>query len=382
MLLGWNVFKTSAVNALYRDNRAAAFALAPDDPRFAFKIAMAQVMQNRGVVAPEVAEGTRRAMARAPLAEEPFLVEALKALVRREDARAERLLVEARTRNPRSRTARLILLDRYLRSGRTAQAAEEITVLNRLIPAASDVLVPELAKFARDSSTRPALVNVLRSDPVLAERVLANLATGGADPELVTALAAAVPGGSGANQPWQEALIASLVARGETARAYQIWSRLPGVRPQEGGVYDPRFQGLAGPPPFNWKLTAGNAGVAERGQGGGLQVEYYGRVPLGLASQMLRLAPGRYRLAARVQGDATGEGARLSWRVVCAGAEAELVSIQLRGINYSPKVVGADFAVPANCGVQLLRLDGSPSEFPQAQSVTVGEVTIRKAGAK
>jgi hypothetical protein len=343
---------------------------------------MAQVMQNRGSVSSEAAAAARHAMARAPLAEEPFLLEALKALARGENARAERLLVEARRRNPRSRMTRLILLDRYMRSGRIPQAAEEITVLNRLIPAASDVLVPELAKFARDPATRPALVDVLSSDPGLRERVLTNLAMGGADPELVTGLAAAAGGGSGENQPWQEAMIASLVGRGEIARAYRIWSALPGVRPQEGGLYDPRFQGLPGPPPFNWKLTAGNAGVAERGQGGGLQVEYYGRAPLELASQMLRLAPGRYRLAARVEGDASGEGARLAWRLQCAGGGAEIASLPLRGINYSPRVVGAEFTVSPGCAVQTLRLDGTPSEFPEAQNVTVGEISISRAGTR
>lgn len=380
-MLAWYVVKTSAVNALYRENPAAAFALAPEEPRFAFKIAMAQVMQNRGSVSPEVTSSARRAMARAPLAEEPFLVEALKALAGREDARAERLLVEARRRNPRSRMTRLILLDRYMRSGRIPKAAEEITVLHRLIPAASDVLVPELAKFARDPATRPALVGVLRTDDVLRERVLTNLATAGADPELVTGLAAAA-GGRAGNQPWQEAMIASLVARGDIARAHRIWSSLPGVRAQESVIYDPRFQGLPGPPPFNWKLMAGNAGVAERGQGGGLQVEYYGRAPVELASQMLRLAPGRYRLAARVEGDASGEGARLTWRLLCAGSAGEIASLPLRGINYSPRVVAADFTVAPGCAVQTLRLDGAPSEFPEAQNVTVVEITIARAGSR
>jgi hypothetical protein len=154
------------------------------------------------------------------------------------------------------------------------------------------------------------------------------------------------------------------------------------VRPQEGGLYDPRFQGLPGPPPFNWKLTAGNAGVAERGQGGGLQVEYYGRAPLELASQMLRLVPGRYRLAARVEGDASGEGARLAWRLLCAGGGAEIASLPLRGINYSPRVVAAEFTVSSGCTVQTLRLDGTPSEFPEAQNVTVGEISISRAGSR
>jgi hypothetical protein len=380
VLLGWMVFKTSAFNALFRDNPAAAAAIAPDDPRFAFALAQAQVMQNRGIVTPEAAAATRAATARAPLADEPFLIEALEALVRRDNARAERLLIEARARNPRARTVRLILLDRYMRSGRAAEAAEEIAVLNRLIPAASNLLVPELAKFARNPSTRPALTRALRSDPMLAGRVLTHLASTGAEPELVTSLAATVPVPVNGERPWQDAMVASLVSAGEIDRAATIWSRLPGVRRNEGLVYDPRFEGWPGPPPFNWKLTHEKAGVAERGQAGGLQVEFYGREPASLASQLIRLPPGSYRLAARVEGDASGERARLAWRVVCGGGNAELVSVALRNVTYAPRVVGADFTVPGGCGVQTLRLDGVASEFPEAQSVTVTEIAIRKAG--
>jgi hypothetical protein len=378
-LLGWTVFKTSAFNALFRENPAAAAAIAPDDPRFAFALAQAQVMQNRGVVTPEVAAATRNAMARAPLADEPFLIEALEALVRRDNARAERLLIEARSRNPRARTPRLILLDRYMRSGRASEAAEEIAVLNRLIPAASNLLVPELAKFARNASTRPALTQALRSDPRLAGRVLTHLASTGADPELVTGLAAAVPGHVNDDRPWQDALVASLVSAGDIDGAGTIWSGLPGVRRHEGLVYDPRFEGWPGPPPFNWKLTHDKGGVAERGQGGGLQVEFYGREPASLASQLIRLPPGSYRLAARVEGDASGERARLVWRIVCGG-KTEIASLPLRNVTYAPRVVAADFTVPGGCGVQTLRLDGVASEFPEAQSVTVSEIAIRKAG--
>lgn len=380
LLLGWTVFKTSAFNALFRDNPAAAAAIAPNDPRFAFALAQAQVMQNRGIVTPQAAAAARDAMARAPLAEEPFLIEALEALVRRDNERAERLLIEARSRNPRARTVRLILLDRYMRSGRAAEAAEEIAVLNRLIPAASDLLVPELAKFARSASTRPALTQALRSDPRLAGRVLTHLASTGADPELVTSLAAAVPAHVNGDRPWQDALVASLVSAGDIKRAAEIWSKLPGVRRHEGLVYDPRFEGWPGPPPFNWKLSHDKAGVAERGQNGGLQVEYYGREPASLASQLIRLAPGSYRLAARVEGDASGERARLAWRVVCGTGDAELINVPLRNVTYAPRVVGADFTVPGGCTVQTLRLDGIASEFPEAQSVTVSEIAIRKAG--
>jgi hypothetical protein len=150
----------------------------------------------------------------------------------------------------------------------------------------------------------------------------------------------------------------------------------------EKGLYDSQFRGLPGPPPFNWNLVTSNAGVAERIDMPGLQIEYYGRIDTEFASQLLLLSPGRYRLAFRAQGDAKGEGSRLSWSVACVGKSAPLLQIPIAAITYSPRVLAGEFTVPAGgCPGQWLRLKGAAGEFTDPQSVTISALQIKKAGA-
>src|SRR3546814_19839970 len=58
---------------------------------------------------------------------------------------------EARERNPRSRTARFLLLEHYVRNGQAKEAAGEMAVLTRLMPDARPLLIAGLARFAEST---------------------------------------------------------------------------------------------------------------------------------------------------------------------------------------------------------------------------------------
>jgi hypothetical protein len=384
LFAAWWIVRISAVDALVRRNPIAAAMVAPDNPKVKFALATAEFQVRAG----NVSEASRRsaldALRQAPLADEPFLLAGVDALAKGDDRRGVALLTEARTRNPRARTPRLLLLDRYLRANRTAEAGTEIVVLDRLISRAAEVLVPELARMVGDPRTRPALMGVLRRDPGMQQAVLARLASSG-DADLILKIAEATGGGHPAGPPpeWQPLLLAKLVEKGEIPRAYALWRRFAGIQASapEGGLYDGRFKGLPGSPPFNWQLVAGSAGVAERRGAAGLDVGYYGRDRTDLASQLLMLRPGRYRLLFRAEGDASGQGSNLAWTLACrGGGETRLLEARLSGITYTPRTVAAPFVVPAGCGAQWLRLSGSPNEFPKAQNVTLTDLQIRPEG--
>jgi hypothetical protein len=128
----------------------------------------------------------------------------------------------------------------------------------------------------------------------------------------------------------------------------------------------------AGPPaPFNWSLTSSNVGFAERRGGGGLNVMFHGREDGVLASQLLLLPPGRYRLT--VQGAGLGAHAEsLAWTVVCANGNAVIASATL------PETVrsGLPLTVGPSCPAQYLRLAGTASDMPQAADATIGAVRL------
>lgn len=381
---GWLVVKTSVVNAVIDDSPAMAATVAPKDPRIALELAMTEFTLRGGAVKPATKEKARDALRGAPLEEEPFVLAATDALVRNDSARALQLLIEARRRDPRSRITRLLLLDRFLRDRRIVEATEEMTALSGLFPQASDVLVGELARLAQNPQTTGALEKALQQNPGFRDYLLSRLAAQNANPDLILRLARNVPpppGTTGA-PAWQGQLVASLADRGEVGRAYQMWRSFsaPKAPEQKAGVYDGKFQGLPGSGPFNWQFPPSPAGVAERTAANTLQIDYYGRADAELGNQLLMLRPGRYRLTVRAEGDAEGEGSKLSWIVDCHPAKTRLADLPLRKLNYSPRVIAADFTVPAAaCPAQWLRLVGTGGEFPKAQNATISAIQIQPA---
>lgn len=380
LAIAWLAIRAAAVDAMLGRGPAIAAIVAPDDPRIPMALSLAELRAKNLQVSPRAARSAARAFAKAPLADEPLLVAGYVAAAAGDGAKAEQLLTEALRRNPRSRPARLMLLDRYLRTGRVRESALQISLLARLLPEAEKLLVPALAQFARDRDSRKSLSDALRGDPALRAKVLANLAATGAAPEIILSLAEA----NGTKDPedwrWQAPMIQAMVDRGEVDRAFAAWSRFSGVAPSaKPGVYDGRFEGKPGSPPFNWRLTADGNGVAERSKTGSLQVEYYGRAATELASQLLMLPAGNYRLSARAEGQTNKEGGRLAWQLRCAGGEADLAAVPLHSVTFAPRTLSAAVTVPSDCRAQWLKLVGIPSEFPESQSVTISDVRIEAA---
>jgi hypothetical protein len=381
--LGWLAVQAAAVEAFARRNPPAAARFAPGDPRVPLGQAMLEFRQKAGAVSPATTSRALAALSGAPLAEEPFLLAGLAAMIAEKPAEAAPLLAEARRRNPRSRVSRLLLLDRYLRTGDTDAAVAELAALGRLIPEANRVLVPELARLALRPESAAAAADVLRTDAEVREGVLYHLAGAGTAPDRIVALAEKsgriVPGETA---QWQRRLLQELVERNDLARARALWSRFAGVDPNSlTGVYDPRFERLPGPGPFNWTFASSSSGAAEPVRGPALQVEYYGRAEAELANQLIALAPGRYSIAFRASGNTPGTVAAVSWRLSCHPANSEIFSLPIHRLSYTPSVRRGLFTVPAGCSAQWLRLIGSPAEFPAAHSITISDLQIRPAGA-
>jgi len=387
LLLAWLIVRTSAVDALEARNPFAAAAVAPGHPNVKIAMAETEFALRGGRVSPSSQSAAEKALAGAPLAAEPFLLAGVAAIAAGNEARGERLLVEARRRNPRSRRAHLLLLDRNLRANRVEESVAGIATLYRLMPQAGVVLIPELARMVRQPITGAPLIRVLGRDRRTQQAVMEQLARDGADPELILKIADAggETGGDPRGAPWQGLLLANLIEKGDVGRAYRIWRGLTGQAgsADSKGVYDGQFRGLPGDPPFNWQLLSAAAGVAERTATSSLQVEYYGRERADLAYQLLMLAPGRYRFQSRAEGDAPGEGSKLAWTLTCRTGGTQLAAFPLANIGSAPRILGGNFVVPGSgCAAQWLKLSGAPAEFPAAQSATISDVRIDPWGAK
>ena len=297
--------------------------------------------------------------ARQPLSWEPFLVQGAIALRNGDLIRAQHLIESARDRAPRSPAARYLLADVYLQSNRPLRAMAEMAVLNRLMPAASAQLAPSLASYAQTPGAVPQVRQILQSYPELETPLLAKLSWDPKNADLILALASKKRS-LGPAPDWQRLMLTTLVNNGQYEKAHAIWRQLAGIPNLRGGFYDPGFSDASAPAPFNWQLAQGAGGVAERSSGG-LQVLYFGRDDAELASQVLLLPAGRYRLVMNLSGDISGNSG-LKWKVTCLPENRDIFTLAIG----KPGPAGGEFAVPGDCKAQRATLAAQAPELPDS----------------
>jgi hypothetical protein len=323
---------------------------------------------------PEVMSELKRLSRLNPLNPQPYLVEAAIAQKQGDLKRAEALLVEARRLSPRSPAARYLLAEIALRDGRVSEGLEELAVLSRLIRGSAMELIPALAQFAKTPGAAEELDKVLKSNPALREPLLGALAADPANEALILKLAGPHHLLADGKPPaWQARLLEAMIAKQSYERAHALWRRLSGIgdgaRPL---LFNGEFRRLPAPPPFNWTFSSSGAGFAEPGNGS-MRVLHYGRDNAALASQLLLLAPGRYRFAATVSG-APAPGA-LTWVLTCANSRTSLAQ---QGLEARAPL---EFQVPADCSAQLLELRGLLQDMPKESDVRVGPARITRVGS-
>lgn len=315
-------------------------------------------------VAPATRTDVHRIAAKAPLSPDPFLIEGAIAQTEGRRAVAERLLLAARDRDPRSRGARFLLADHYLRTGRVTDALVEIQVLVGLHSHGSEPYMPMLVAYAQTPGAVAHLRPFLRKFPGLEAGLLSHLAVDARNAELVLALASIRK----PDPDWRVYLLAALVADGQYRKAHSTWLRLVGGRSR--GLFNPRFRVSDAPPPFNWGFPQTPEGVAEPDGKGGLELLYYGRAKAILASQLMLLPPGAHQLSHTVA-DASGDAAGIHWIVRCAKPDSVLADAPLRS---GPTTVA--FAVPNGCEAVWLELTGVAGDTPQTVGVTIRSLNL------
>jgi hypothetical protein len=370
--------RTAAVSSIStRDNLGAR--LWPSHPEVIVNRAMAQVgaLAARGqapslVILRQVEETARKA----PLAPEPFLVKGAIARVQGRNHLAERLLAEAVARDSRSEAGRYLLADLYLHTGRPSEALTEMGVFARLTPSAIGQIAPAIAAFARTPGAIPHLRQFFRRFPELEPYVLLELSRDASNTDLVLALAGRANGQPKDAAPvWLDTLISQLIVKGNLAKAYDTWKSFAGIRHSRGGLFNPTFERLSAPPPFNWRFTS-SGGVVEPA-GGGLRVTYYGSDTTVLVEQVLLLPPGRYELSMNLSGQLGPESA-VAWSLTCLPRANNILTLPL---DKAASNVKGTFSVEAGCAAQQLQLIGSASEFPKSIDFSVDRLKLTRVAS-
>lgn len=374
LLAGFFVVRVAFVEAFAAKDPATAAAVWAGHPAVLLESGLAQVGDMAAAGRPvdqSLVDRLISASAKAPLAPEPFLVRGVDAQVSGNRAVALQSYLAARERNPRAVAPRYFLADLYLKAGRTEPGLAEISALARLVPQSLPNVAKYLAAYARTPGAAPQVKKMLETHPQLELALLNELASDAASARLILYLWSG-RGGEEA-RPWQGRLLEQLVATGRFNEARTAWARFTNISAEQDALFDAEFAAQA-LPPFGWMLASGASGIAEPQGGGRLHLVYYGRDDLILASQLMTLPPGRYRLSMNVSASSPAAKS-LSATIRCLPSTSPLASLPL----HRRGAVTASFSVAdRGCPAQRLEISGDAPEFPEQAELTVGRLRLER----
>jgi hypothetical protein len=329
--------------------------------------------RERKAIDPTVFAMVHDAAAKAPLSSEPFLVRGVRAQMSGDVEGAKHAFLAAQWRDPRSLPAAYFLADYYFRAGQALQGLEQTTLLARLSPGGADAVAPFVAAYARNPANWSQIRALFRSQEGIQDQVLNVLARDSGNVDAI--LAVADPNHRKADSAWVGILLHSLITSGDYSRARTIWSSVGGGHADDQLIYDATFSSPGPPPPFNWALTTSTVGLAERQPGKRLHVIFYGNEDGVLASELLLLPPGAYRLQMQVAGAPVHEEA-LIWSVRCDKSQDAIASGDLTQVTSR----GLTFQVPPDCPAQWLELSGRSGDVAQQSEAIITGLSLTHVG--
>lgn len=327
-----------------------------------------------------------RGAANAPLAFEPFYLEARAAESAGRLDRAIALMEEARRRYPSFLVTRVQLLAYYGQARRFPEMVSEMNLVLGVSPEVRTAMLPELAKLISDADGRVALATVLAGSPTWSADFFA--AAPGAKFTARDALALLNElrrrgAGRDVLGMAQSLYLRSLVGAGDFRGARAIWlGTLPeGERARNRLLFDGGFAGRDAPAPFGWTLHDDEVGRAEFAEsdaaGQHLDVHYFGGRNAVLAEQTLALPPGRYRLTFQARSDTEIRAGSLAWVVTCLPSRTEAARIPIEPLPEAYRPIAAAFSLPASgCAGQRLALVATAGDVSQVINVQLGRMEL------
>lgn len=324
-----------------------------------------------------------RALDGAPLASDPFAVLAATTLAKYPKGTTGRetaLLLEALKRDPRSRAARILLLRQMAAKGDIEGSFDQLAVLSRLNPAlVSSIMDAVTGRISSPRQVDEALAAIEGHDE-LYQAFVYRMARKPKSREVVLRLSEGLPANVISKQDIRRVIVEQLVGVGEYGAARSLWQK-GNASGASGLVHAPDFSDGNALPPFNWYLQVGTTGAAERSRSGGILVTYYDRDPGSLATQLITLSPGKYRVIADFEVLA-GSVDNIRLRLVCKGSNAQLAENALYSRTLRKNRLSVEFVVPAfNCPAQVLDVFGAARDMRGESQVRIDRIEVLPEGA-
>ncbi|MEO7384535.1 MAG: hypothetical protein ABIU18_06340 [Novosphingobium sp.] len=322
------------------------------------------------------------ALAGAPLSYEPFFVAAAAGFrggTAQGAAGDAALLREALRRNQRAREAHYLLLRNAVGAGNIKEAIGEIAILTRLTNGATDKMMAAVGTSVTTERQADDAIAGLASYPELLGPFLIGYAQGAKPAALSVHLVTHLPRAALADPNVRNVAVSLLVSAQAFGEARSLWGAAAG---KAALINNPDFAKTTARPPFDWTLVEDSTGVAEHAPQGGLSVDYYGREPGPIASQLLTLAPGRYKARLQYRTDGGSPGA-LGLGMRCAGGDTTLFMQPLTGKIGTVQILTVRFVVPAHgCAGQFVSIAGRIQESRDPQQALIRRLDLLQETAQ
>lgn len=313
-------------------------------------------------------------LAQIAISKEPLAVAAVRTLALAVEAqgqkdRAAALMEYALQKSRRDLATSIWFIEKSVREENPTEALRHYDMALRTSANAERVLIPVLANAVGEEQLIPHLARTLKSNPPWGKQFAAALLTSDAPPENVVRLVDLLKGSRWFGRGYRQQLVASLVEKEE----FELAARTAGL-PAKSIQFSEGFAAPVGQSAFSWKLTSNydmeshirsEKGVpalfvsASQEQGGPA------------AKILLRLQPGRYRVASQL-GERVPAELQPSWVIQCAVADGAPVA--RLDVGYQERSL--PFSIPTNCPAQWLTLVMRATSSPDGVQVAVKNVEI------
>lgn len=275
-----------------------------------------------------------------------------------------------------------------LRAGDSPHAMALLRRVSDLYPEAREAALPVLAAGLDAGGQDAFFAGVARDDPEWWPEFIAYACAKVRNTDALARLLTARAGAQAASVGERRCVIGRLQRDGRWDLAYQVWlDTLPlPQRQRVGYVYNGDFELPISNAGFDWTLPATEhvsveaQPVAGAGGRAALRVEFLrARWTEPPVRQFLMLVPGRYSFEGRGRSEGLGTWLGVQWGLYCVG-DGPARQLARSGAFLAASAWEAwreEFRVPADCPVQVLRLELAN---PRSDAKAPGAVTVRLDG--
>lgn len=397
-LLCYLVLTRTFVSYLNRVAPDMALAIRSSDVEAELKLArirLASAAEHGGDVR-ETAEQIRQQLFRAlsiePLNAAGFELLGIVSAQANDTASATSFMEAASARSRRTPAALLWLMHQKFLEGDTEAALSYGDALLRIRPEAISGVVPAFAQIVERPSGAGHMIATLSTRPPWREKVLYALNGKTRNRETPLTLLSGLKKSAYPPTPREiGAYLRYLLDGGNYEATYYAWLQLLSSERlgSAGLLFNGNFRFPSSGLPFDWTIEGGSGAIAEIAVGQGpkeanaLSLELGGgRVDFRPISQLLLLAPGRYRLVGLSKGNLKGLRG-LQWQIACLAKRSETIGESepfLAGSSGWTEFTAA-FEIRPGCKSQLLRLvldARSASETFVSGSFAFADLRIRR----